>query len=717
MRFPSRSLRSLTPFLALFVFSLLPVVAIAQGDTTRGDTMIAEYFKEETAKLTKHSLADIKTRADWERQKPLYRNQLQEMLGLDPFPERTPLKAKITGTLESEEFTVEKLHFQSRPGLYVTANFYRPKHFAGKLPTILYVCGHGGKKVAGQSLGNKASYQHHGAWFARNGYACLMIDTVQLGEIEGIHHGTYRYGMWWWNARGYSSAAVEAWNCIRALDYLETRPEVDANRFGVTGRSGGGAYSWWIAALDERIKVAVPVAGITSLQNHVVDGCVEGHCDCMYPVNTYRWDFAQIAALVAPRPLLISNTDKDRIFPLDGVVDVYVKTRRIYKLLGAEDKIGLQITEGPHKDTQNLRIHAFHWFNEYLKGQSPSPLIEMAAKPFFDPVQLAVFPKDGLPEDQINTTIQETFIPKAEAPKPPASKEVWNKQKTAWKQLLEDRCFRGWPTKEFPTGEKLGLKEVFSVAKDGIRLSAYDFTSQNAVRLRLYLAHREGLKPQDLELTVLNVLDDKGWKEFVASMRTGFPQQFVAEIPVEKDEEEFAQTRKMIASFKWAMAYVAPRGQGPNAWNSEERKQTHIRRRFMLLGQTWDGMQVWDVRRAVQALREIPGMKDRQLWLQGERNMAGIALYAALFEPNIHRLDLWNLSVSHHEGPIFLNVLRFLDIPQAVAMAAENSQVRIYQTDKTGWDYPQEVSKKLGWDKKQIQIRNLPNLKKEAAPR
>jgi cephalosporin-C deacetylase-like acetyl esterase len=111
-----------------------------------------------------------------------------------------------------------------------------------------------------------------------------------MGEIEGIHHGTYRYGMWWWNARGYSSAAVEAWNCIRALDYLETRPEVDANRFGVTGRSGGGAYSWWVAALDERIKVAVPVAGITSLQNHVVDGCVEGHCDCMYQVNTYRWD-------------------------------------------------------------------------------------------------------------------------------------------------------------------------------------------------------------------------------------------------------------------------------------------------------------------------------------------------------------------------------------------------------------------------------------------
>ena len=134
-----------------------------------------------------------------------------------------------------------------------------------------------------------------------------MIDTLQLGEIEGIHHGTYREGMWWWLDRGYTPAGVEAWNCVRALDYLETRHEVDRKRIGVTGRSGGGAYSWWIAAIDERIKSAVPVAGITDLQNHVVDGMLEGHCDCMFMVNTYRWDFAPWRALVAPRPLLIAQ--------------------------------------------------------------------------------------------------------------------------------------------------------------------------------------------------------------------------------------------------------------------------------------------------------------------------------------------------------------------------------------------------------------------------
>src|SRR5204863_781790 len=187
----------------------------------------------------------------------------------------------------------------------------------------------------------------------------------------GLHHGTYREGMWWWNSRGYTPAGVEAWNCIRALDYLGTRPEVDTNRFGATGRSGGGAYSWWIAALDDRIKAAAPVAGITDLHNHVVDGTVEGHCDCMFMVNTYRCDYPQVAALVAPRPLLVVNTDADSIFPLDGVVRTHTHLRRIYSLLHAPEMVGLVIGPGPHKDTQDLQLPVFRWFNRHLKGSDP----------------------------------------------------------------------------------------------------------------------------------------------------------------------------------------------------------------------------------------------------------------------------------------------------------------------------------------------------------
>ncbi|MCB1232618.1 MAG: acetylxylan esterase, partial [Verrucomicrobiae bacterium] len=405
-------------------------------DPKPGDAMIGEFFETETKRIANRNLANIDTKEDWEKVRDNYRRQLFEMLGLQPLPARSPLEPKITGSVENDEIVVENIVFESRPGLYVTANFYRPKTQDGPLPAILYVCGHGRVKIDGVSYGNKTHYQHHGEWFARNGYVCLTIDTLQLGEIEGIHHGTHNLNRWWWNSRGYTPAGVEAWNCIRSLDYLETRPEADATKFGVTGRSGGGAYSWWIAALDERIKAAVPVAGITNLHNHVVDGCVEGHCDCMFHVNTYRWDFPTIAALVAPRPLLIANTDKDRIFPLDGVVDVYQKAHHIYEVMGAGDKIGLTLYEGGHADTQPLRVPAFHWFERFLKGKDISDEIaDTTAPKLFDPKELKVL--DEIPADERNTAIDEYFTRRfPRSVKPPETTQDWSANRSQWMKRL-----------------------------------------------------------------------------------------------------------------------------------------------------------------------------------------------------------------------------------------------------------------------------------------
>jgi dienelactone hydrolase len=309
----------------------------------------------------------------------------------------------------------------------VTGNLYLPKNLDKPAPAILYLCGHGAVKKDGVSYGNKVAYQHHGAWFAEHGYVCFIIDSLQLGEIEGIHHGTHRENMWWWNAVGYTPAGVEAWNCIRALDYLETRPEVDRKRLGATGRSGGGAYSWWVAALDDRIKAAAPVAGITDLRNHIIDGTVEGHCDCMFISNGHRWDYANVAALVAPRSLLIANSDSDSIFPLDGVLRIYEKTRNIYKLYNAADKLGLQISPGPHKDTQELQLAVFKFFDKHLRGEERA--IDRAATKQFEPEELKVF--NELPADQKNTTIHESFTRQLEPRAPPQVSGRWNQGRSA----------------------------------------------------------------------------------------------------------------------------------------------------------------------------------------------------------------------------------------------------------------------------------------------
>jgi dienelactone hydrolase len=691
---------SLLTVLAIVCVLTSAIPAESAPDRSRGDRILAEYFRVETGRLSGRSLSQVQTADQWRQLQGEFRGQLREMLGLEPLPEKTPLNAVVTGKADHPAFTVERVQFQSRPGLYVTGSLYVPKGLKGRAPAILYVCGHGNVKENGISYGSKVSYQHHGGWFARNGYVCLIIDTLQLGEIEGLHHGTYREGRWWWNARGYTPAGVEAWNCIRSLDYLQARPEVDGARLGVTGRSGGGAYSWWIAALDERIKAAVPVAGITDLQNHVVDGTVEGHCDCMFMVNTYRWDYAHVASLVAPRPLLISNSDKDTIFPLEGVVRVHAQVRRIYQMLGAADRLGLLITEGPHRDTQDLQVPALRWFDRFLKQEQP--LVETAAIKYFMPEQLRVF--SALPKDERNTQIDETFVTAA-SPTVPADAQSWAQGRNSWLRALVEKSFAGWPSDQIP----LAVRRVFAVEREGIQFSAYDFNSQEAVPLRLYVVQRSGLV--DADLAVLNVLGQTGsqaWPEWLATMGAGFPdelQQELAADPTQPDREGYDELKGMLTRFKWAMAYVAPRGVGPTAWDESPRKQVQNRRRFMLLGQTLAGMQVWDVRRAVQALRTRPEFRVAPLWLQGHRETAVTALYASLFEPEIARLDLWELPASHRETADYLNVLRFLDIPQAVTMAVERSRVKLYNAPAGKWSYVQETIGRLSWDSKRLELR------------
>ena len=633
-----------------------------------GDEMLRAYFRAETNAVATASLADVRSPGEWELKRGEYRRQLSEMLGLSPMPERTDLKATVTGKIDHAQFTVENLHFQSKPGLYVTGNLYVPKDLKGPAPAILYVCGHSLVKKDGVSYGNKVGYQHWGAWFARNGYVCLVIDTLQLGEIEGIHHGTYREKMWWWHDRGYTPAGVEAWNSIRALDYLESRPEVDKDRLGVTGRSGGGAYSWYLTALDDRVKVSVPTAGVTDLQNHVVDGAVEGHCDCMYMTNTYRWDFGRLAALAAPRPLMIQNTDKDTIFPLDGVYRVHQHTRAVYESLGAaKTKLGLVITEGPHKDTQDLQVPAFRWFNRHFK-KDEAP-VETVATKLFEPEQLKVFKQ--LPADQINTKIQETFVPQAAAPKVPADAAEWAAMRDRWLTALREKTFAGWP-------KEVGPVQLRAV-KTGEAITSYEFDSQPHVSLRLFTS---GTNPTDA--VVLHVLDEWGWE-------AARPESNGAPSPADGQGG--------------LTLHVGPRGVGPTAYGGDEKKRTHILRRYALVGQTLEGMQVWDVRRAIQAVRSLPRVGNRPVILRAEGRMAGVALYASLFEQGVAALELRDLPRTHVDGPHLLNVLQTLDLPAAVAMTAERVRVTIRQKEQGGWDYPRDVARKLGWPDDRVQVR------------
>lgn len=602
--------------------------------------MIEKYLTQETAKLSERFLDGAKTKAEWEARRPRLRQEYLYMLGLCPLPEKTPLQAKVTGTLERDDFVVEKLHFQSRPGLYVTGNLYRPKKIDRKLPAVLYVCGHSSR---GRN-GNKSAFQDHGMWFASNGYVCLVIDTLQLGEIPGIHHGTYNQNRWWWQAAGYTPAGVECWNGIRAIDYLISRPDVDAERIAVTGISGGGATTVWIGAADERVKCAVPVSGMSDLESYVTNKVINGHCDCMFLINTYGWEWTTIAALIAPRPMLFANSDNDRIFPMDGNQRIIARLRQLYRMYDKPELVDDYVSKGGHDYRPDLRIAIFKWINKHIKNDT-GPVKDAEFK-FFPDEELRVFAEDkDVPKDAINGKIDETFVACAQVIVPDEGKfEEWKKR--LMKELRE-KSFARFPQRppaaDFQGGDYSGLGWIRFKTAPAIEIEVTGPSPRNDVA--------KGLDT----LYVLNPNEDR-------------------------------ESAKISGSH----FSLNPR----HGWTIKS-PPNYAERSHALLGRTIDGERVWDVATIAHGLEEGSSRKKRQFKVIGRGQAGIIAAYAALFEPSITEIVIVNPPVSHRDGPYFLNVLRVLDIPDALGMLAPRPLTLVNAKDKA-FDRTAEIYKRAG---------------------
>lgn len=619
-----------------------PAPAQPYGEPDRespGDAMIQRYLAAEAGRVHAQFTNDLRSLESWEQARPAHRQEYLHMLGLWPLPERTPLHATVTRTIDGDGYKVDMLHFQSRPRLYVTANLYRPDPAppGRQLPAVLYVCGHSNQGRAG----NKTAYQSHGIWFARHGYVCLMVDSLQLGEIGAIHHGTYRENRWWWHSRGYTPAGVECWNGMRAIDLLRARRDVDPERIAVTGISGGGAATFWIAAADERVKVAVPVSGMADLPSYVGNRVINGHCDCMFLYNTFQWPWTRIASLIAPRPLLFVNSDADPIFPMDANERVINRLERIYSLYGKSDFVDAVVSIGGHAYRQDIRQAAFRFINLHLKGD-PSLVadseVDLVTGPRNDrtypiPIdQLRVFPTDSdLPEDELNTTIDEHFVPRANVALPDRAGFP------AWKHglLTELRrvSFRTFPER-IPTA-RLRPQDT----PDGPQLE-----TEPGIRVRL-LQVAKPKSSNGSNRILLGVQGGGSTNAIVALLRAlGRPgdELFVCE----------------------------PRGTGPTRW-TRKNPPNYVERSLALLGRTADTGRVWDI---IATARVIQGRKghEREFVLVGDGATAVLAAYAALWEPEIDTLILRDPPLSHRqpEAPQFLNVLRVCDVPEVLGMLA-----------------------------------------------
>lgn len=598
------------------------------------------YFERQVLEIETRRTEKVSTESD--------RQRFLAQLGLDPLPSRTDLKPVITGSVEKNGVIAERLHFQSLPGLYVTANLYRPTHQEKPLPGLLYLCGHGAVHLNGVSYGNKVHYRHHGEWAAKLGFVCLVIDSLQLGEIEGIHHGTHHLNRWWWTSRGYTPAGVEAWNCLRAVDYLTQRREVDPDRIGCTGRSGGGAYSWWIAALDTRIRCAVPVAGITDLRDHIVNGCISGHCDCMYPVNLDQWDMSRIASLIAPRPLLIANTDRDPIFPLAGVLRTHDAVAQRYEALGATAQLGLAILPGEHADTQELQVAAFRWLRRHLTD-SVEPIF-LPTEVCFTPQDLKVF--NSLPQDAINQTIDQLFVPRADTDIPTEA-AAQNAALEQWKTLANTHIFNRHSPKTM-TASFLSRKD----SEAGWNIELFETQAPLVVRV----ARRNAKSPTNQ------------WHLIVT--------------------QDLDSTRNDLRDHPWPddmnIVLLEPRGSGPTALPSDPIARIHHLRSLHLLGETLDLGRVEDIRAVLNALLEedesaFPNATSRTgdpcVTLEG-RGIAGwLCVAATVFESRVTGLKLSELSLELDRLPIWIAFDRHLTPQQLLLLSVEQcSTVQLDQS-------------------------------------
>lgn len=609
-----------------------------------GDEMIQSYLREETEKLERDFPRDIKSAAEWTGLRASWKKEYWEMLGLWPLPERTALEAKVTRELPQGDYVVEMVHYQSRPGLYVTANLYRPSRIdpATRLPGILYVCGHSGR---GRN-GNKTAFQSQGIWFARHGYVCLVVDTLQLGEVAGIHHGTYREGRWWWVSRGYTPAGVECWNGVRGLDYLASRPEVDPDRLGVTGISGGGAATFWVAAADERVKAAAPVSGMADLVSYVPSRMINGHCDCMFFHNAHRWPWTRIAAMIAPRAQLFVNSDQDPIFPMDANERVINRLERIYSLFGAGGQVDSVVSIGGHDYRQDIRASVYQFMNAHLKGDarlvldSEVDLVTGSASSEhpIPPEALRVFPTDGdIPPGAINGRVDETFVPMA-APAKPAVPGEPEEIESRRGDLLRD--LRRLTFSHFPA-----------------RVPPATLTARPPAGVSGQAGERWLVTEGPISIPLVSVREPASVQRVVLCVASGEAGPFL-------DEALRNELRPEDAVF-----VCVPRGIGPTRWTAKN-PPNYVERSHLLLGRTVDSGRVWDLIAAARYLaRQHPFTP---VHVAGEGAGAALAVLAGLLEPEIAGVVLVRppASLMAAGAPVFLNALRICDLAEAMGALA-----------------------------------------------
>ncbi|HEX3998303.1 MAG TPA: acetylxylan esterase [Pirellulales bacterium] len=437
---------------------------------------------------------------EWQRRAERVRRQLLVATGLWPMPTKTPLNAVVHGRVERPGYSVDKVYFESFPGHFVSGNLYRPTGRSGKLPGVLCPYGHwtGGRfseasvrEIRKQVVEGAERFEDGGRYPLQArcaelaGMGCIVFhydmegysDSGQI-SIDVAHHLTKRrpemdtpehWGLFSVQAELHlqSVMGIQTWNSVRSLDFLLSQPDVDPGRIAVTGASGGGTQTFLLAAVDPRVKVAVPAVMVsTAMQG----GCTCENC-CYLRVGTGN---IELAGLIAPRPLCCLAADD---WTHEIMTKGYPELKKLYGLYGKDkdkDFTAKALLQFPHNYNYVSREVMYQWLNKYFKLGMEEPVIEEDFKPL-TVAEMSVWDKEhprppGGPahERALLQWMTDDSVKQMAALVPHGTDEAAKKQAAEWRRVVGG-AFDAMIGRELPLAGAVKFDTVRTVQHDGYK--------------------------------------------------------------------------------------------------------------------------------------------------------------------------------------------------------------------------------------------------------
>jgi dienelactone hydrolase len=618
------------------------------------------------------AMAALHSKSDWKARQEMAREAMLADIG--GFPEKTPLKPRVTGTLKRDGFRVEKVLFESMPGNYVTGCLFIPDG-KGKRPAILYVSGHSGPSF------RLPGYQHVILNLVKKGFVVFAFDPVGQGErLQYFDAKEGKSVVVKWPTEEHTYEGLQClltatplskyfiWDGIRALDYLVTRPEVDAKRIGITGRSGGGTQTGYISAFDDRILAAAPENYFTSHRR-----LLESRGPQDAEQNLYHWLSDKTATedllvLRIPKPTLLLTTTRD-IFSIQGTRELYPEISRGYAAFDATENFQMAEDNAAHASTKKNREATYAFFQKCLSlpGNPEDEEVQI-----FNAEELNVTPTGQI----VNSVGGETVF--------------------SLNAAYADKLY-----KKLESSRNNDKDHLDAVRRESAKLSGYHAPGKEVKSVFRGTYQRDGYTVSMYAL--------QGEGNYVVPLLLAVPDGGTTHAPVlyihpDGKEADIAAGGTIEKIVKRGYAVAAPDLSGIGELKPEVRFPAEAALGAMLVGRSIVGIQAGEIARVVNFLRELPGMNADHVQAVAFAEECPSLLHAAVYESAITNvlllkapLSYYNITQSHlyTTDPAFnwgvSGALTAYDLPDLAACMAPRRLTFIGVQDALKKDAPSDL--------------------------